>query len=182
MPKSKGGQTGGYGVREAVADDMDRVGQIARRAWAPIHDSFSRMMGTELHSVVFADWENQKEAQVRRHWERYPEWFRVVESEGTGEVVGFISFRIDREKLLGTIGNNAVAPEAQGQGIGPVMYAAVLDVFRREGCRFATVGTGLDEGHARARRAYEKAGFDIAVPQVAYYQRIDESANGRGLK
>ena len=179
MSESGDRDASAYRVREARATDMDRAGQIARQAWVPLHDSFRRMMGVDLHSTVCADWEAGKEAQVRRHWETYPEWFRVVEEVATGEVVGFITFRIDRERSLGTIGNNAVAPEAQGRGIGPMMYAATLDVFRGAGLRFASVGTGLDDGHAPARRAYEKAGFDIAVPKVTYYQRISESANQR---
>lgn len=161
----------GYRIRRATGGDMDRVGQIARQAWGRIHDSFEKIMGKEMHDALCANWEEQKEAQVRGHFERTPEWGRVVE-DAAGQVVAFITFRVDREKSLGTIGNNAVAPEAQGRGIGTKMYAYVLDLFREEGLKYASVSTGMDEGHAPARRAYEKAGFDIARTDVTYYKYL----------
>ncbi|OGG54656.1 MAG: hypothetical protein A3F84_13835 [Candidatus Handelsmanbacteria bacterium RIFCSPLOWO2_12_FULL_64_10] len=161
----------GHRIRRATGGDMDRVGQIARQAWQRIHDSFEKIMGEEMHAALCVNWEAQKEAQVRGHFERTPEWGRVV-ADATGQVVAFITFRVDREKSLGTIGNNAVAPEAQGRGIGTKMYAHVLDLFRKEGLKYANVFTGMDEGHAPARRAYEKAGFDIARTDVTYYKYL----------
>jgi hypothetical protein len=38
--------------------------------------------------------------------------------------------------------------------------------------RFAMVTTGLDEGHARARRAYERAGFDRSLHFLTYYKEL----------
>jgi metal-dependent HD superfamily phosphatase/phosphodiesterase len=37
---------------------------------------------------------------------------------------------------------------------------------------YAKVGTGLDYAHARARRAYERAGFDIRHEEVTYYMKL----------
>jgi hypothetical protein len=37
---------------------------------------------------------------------------------------------------------------------------------------YATVQTGLDEGHAPARRAYERAGFDISHSRITYYRKL----------
>ena len=162
----------GYRVRRATEGDMDRVGEIARQAWVRIHDSFEKILGEELHGVLCADWEENKEAQVRGHWERHPEWFRVVEAVESGAVVAFVTFRMDETESMGTIGNNGVAPELAGKGIGTAMYQYVLDLFRQAGLKYACVGTGLDEGHAPARRAYEKAGFNIAQEKVTYYKYL----------
>ena len=164
--------SGRYRIRLATESDMPRVGQIAREAWVPIHEVAARVRGKEMHDVLCANWAEEKEAAVRNHWKGSPEWFRVVEDTETGEVVAFVTFRMQKEKFLGLIGNNAVAPEAQGKGVGTLMYAHILDLFRSEGLRFASVGTGLDEGHAPARRAYEKAGFNIQQPMVTYYQYL----------
>ena len=79
---------------------------------------------------------------------------------------------IDPERCIGTILNNAVDPAAQGQGVGTAMYERVLTLFRDAGMEYARVHTGLDEGHAPARRAYEKAGFDLSIPDVTYYQKL----------
>lgn len=172
MAESGSDLEAGYRIRRATGGDMDRVGQIARQAWRPIHDSFEEIMGKEMHDAVCADWEADKEAQVHGQYERNPEWFWVVEDAATGEVVAFLTIRVDWKRSLGTIANNAVAPEAQGRGIGTKMYTYALDLFRQEGLKFASVGTGMDEGHAPARRAYEKAGFDIVRTDVTYYKYL----------
>ena len=162
----------GFQIRHAGPADLDRVGEIARQAWQRIHDSTVEIMGREMHAVLCENWEAEKTAAVHGHWKRHPDWFRVVAAKGAGSVVAFLTFSIDRGKSLGRITNNAVAPEMQGMGIGTAMYRYALDLFRSEGLRFAAVGTGLDEGHAPARRAYEKVGFNIAQPQVTYYQYL----------
>lgn len=162
----------GFQIRRAASGDMERVGEIARQAWQRIHASTSEIMGEKMHAVLCANWEDEKTAAVRRHWEAHPEWFRVVVATQTERVAAFLTFSIDQRKSLGRITNNAVAPEAQGNGLGTAMYRYALDCFRSEGLRFACVGTGLDEGHAPARRAYEKAGFNIAQHQVMYYQYL----------
>lgn len=162
----------GFQIRHAVREDMDRVGEIARQAWQRIHDSSVEIMGEEMHALLCENWEAEKTAAVQGHWKRHPDWFRVVVLAQTGQVVAFLTFSIDRGKSLGRITNNAVAPETQGNGIGTAMYRYALDLFRTEGLRFAAVGTGLDVGHAPARRAYKKVGFNIAQPQVTYYQYL----------
>ena len=162
----------GYRIRRATERDMDRVGRIARQAWVRIHESAVKILGEELHGVLCANWEADKEAQVCGHWERHPDWFRVVEAVETGEAVAFITFRIDQERAMGTIGNNGVAPQLAGKGIGTAMYGYVLDLFRQAGLSYASVSTGMDEGHAPARRAYEKAGFDIVREHVTYYKYL----------
>ncbi len=172
MSRPESELTPGFRIRKAVPEDMDRVGEIAREAWRRIHDSSTQILGEEMHGVLCANWEEEKTAAVRRHWEQFPEWFRVVEAMERRKVVAFLTYRIDRGKSMGRITNNAVAPEVQGKGIGTAMYRYALRCFRSEGLRFAAVGTGLDEGHAPARRAYEKVGFNIAQPQVTYYQYL----------
>mgnify|MGYP001443091880 CR=1 FL=1 len=162
----------GYCIRPAREADVEQACEIAKQAWQRIHDSFRQIMGADMHDGLCANWEARKADQVRAHWRQFPEQFYVVESEASGRVVAFLTFRMDLQKSLGTIGNNAVASEGQGQGIGTAMYQFLLDRFRESGLRFATVSTGLDEGHAPARRAYEKAGFDIRQENVTYYQTL----------
>jgi ribosomal protein S18 acetylase RimI-like enzyme len=164
--------TSGYVIRQAQKEDVDDACEIAKGAWARIHDSFRTIMGAEMHEVVCANWEDSKATQVRGHFEHHPNWFYVVVQEADEKVVGFVTVRINKEKSLGTIGNNAIAPNLQGRGLGVAMHRYVLDSFKAMGLRFASVTTGLDEGHAPARRAYEKAGFDIRQENVTYYKTL----------
>ena len=161
----------GYSIRPAGAGDMDAVCDIAKRAWERVHDSFRNMMGAEMHDELCANWREGKAAQIRSHFDRAPEWVYVVVAE-EGAIAGFVTFRIETEKSLGTLGNNAIDPNIQGKGLGTAMYQFALDLFREMGLRFATVHAGLDEGHASARKAYERAGFDVALPEVTYYATL----------
>lgn len=162
----------GYGIRRGTPEDVAPACEIAKKAWVRIHDSFRAIMGGEMHDVLCAAWEERKAGQVRGHFDRTPDRFYVVVQQEDNRVVGFITFQIDEEKSLGTIGNNAIDPICQGKGVGAAMYDYVLDLFRTKGLRFASVTTGLDEGHAPARRAYEKAGFDIRQENVTYYKEL----------
>ncbi|MGI6355800.1 MAG: GNAT family N-acetyltransferase [Lentisphaeria bacterium] len=92
--------------------------------------------------------------------------------EEDGKVVGFITFMIDDQKKIGTIGNNAADPDCGLKGIGQQMYRAVLELFRSRGMQAARVFTGLDDAHARARRAYERAGFNRQLTHVTYYMEL----------
>jgi len=158
--------------RPARIEDLATICAIARRAWARIHESYRARLGDALHARLYPDWaaDADKEAALRHQWSAHPEWVWVAQV--AGEVVGFFTFSLDGERRVGTILNNAVDPAVQGQGIGTAMYVCVLDLFREAGMEYARVHTGLDNGHAPARRAYEKAGFDRSIPDVTYYRKL----------
>lgn len=158
-------------IRPYRPGDRAAVVDIADRAWQGIYDAYLDMMGQELFEAIVPDRERGKGKQLARQCDETPE--RVLVCEEEGRVVGFVTFWLDRERGIGYIGNNAVDPECGLKGRGQEMYRAVLDIFRREGMRFAGVGTGGDPGHAPARRAYERAGFDIVKPDVHYYMKLE---------
>ncbi len=93
---------------------------------------------------------------------------RLLVTELDGEVVGFISYGIDRDKSIGTIGYNGVRRDSGGRGVGSRQLQHVLDIFRSEKLRLAAVQTGLNEGHLPARRLYEKAGFRALMESLYY--------------
>lgn len=153
--------------RPVRPEEVETIAALAVRAWQPIYASFRRLLGDTLFEALHTNWESRKAEQVRRAAHIRPDCVYVTEVEG--RVVGFITFSLNPETGVGEIGNNAVEPEYQGAGIGTFQNRQVLRLMRERGMRFARVSTGLDEGHAPARRAYEKAGFDHAVPSVTYY-------------
>ncbi len=157
-------------MRALKPEDMPRIQEIAVRAWRGIYESYRKIHGEELYQRLFAGAPASKGDDVRRSCEQYPDYVRVCE-EG-GRVVGFITFRINAEKKIGILCNNAVDPDCGLKGIGQQMYAAVLDHFRQLGLDYAEVTTGLDEGHVRARRAYERAGFNIHKDMTTYYMKL----------
>ncbi|WP_375203920.1 GNAT family N-acetyltransferase [Hyphococcus sp.] len=92
--------------------------------------------------------------------------------ERRGQVAGFCTLSLNRETLIGEIDLNAVDPDCQGEGLGEKLYAFALRRMKEAGMKVATVGTGGDEAHAPARRAYEKAGFAAAIPSLYLYKSI----------
>ena len=87
-------------------------------------------------------------------------------------MVGFVTCYADASTGIGEIGNNAVHPDCQGQGIAQRLYAYAFERLRERGMRYVKVGTGGDPAHAPARRAYQKAGFDVSLPHVEYYREL----------
>ena len=171
-------------IARARAEDRGRCQEIAVAAWERIHAERRRLLGDALYERLTGDWRAAKAGQVGRHFEEHLDWVVVAREEepdgrtrdgeagGGGKVVGFVTFRLDRERLVGTIGNNAVDPGWQGRGIATAMYRAVLERFRAEGMRVACVETGLDEGHAPALATYRKVGFNREAPSVVLYQEL----------
>jgi GNAT superfamily N-acetyltransferase len=157
-------------VRPMRPDEAQRIEDIAAAAWAPIYANFHALQEKAVGCVVRRSSLDDKRRQVREFATNYAKW--VLVTELGGEVVGFVTYTLDRERRIGTIGNNAVAPGHAGRGIGSAQYERVLQVFRDEGMEYAVVVTGLDEAHAPARRAYEKAGFVQVLPHVEYMRRL----------
>ena len=157
-------------IRPYEPRDLEALAEIGDRAWRPIHRMFRRRYGDALFALLVPDEQTAKGEQVREHCREHPDWVLVCEE--AGRVVGFATFHIHPARRIGEIGNNAVDPDVQGRGLAQQLYQAVLERFRREGLLYAKVQTGLDDAHGPARRAYERAGFDIRHETVTYYQTL----------
>ena len=158
-------------IRNVRAQDMPALEQIARAAWRPVYESFRRILGDEIFEAYWPDALDGKARQV--HKGCAPDGPGLVYvAELAGRVVGFVSCFIKGTSPVAEIGNNAVHPDFQRHGIAGRMYRHVFDRLRERGVQFVEVHTGGDPSHAPARRAYEKAGFDRALPGVTYYRKL----------
>ncbi len=144
-------------VRPGKPEEITVACEIAKLAWEPIYEYRRQKMGDVLFNHLFADWRTGKAGEISSLCESRPEQFLVVEVDG--EIKGFATFLLDEEKSMGIIGNNAVHPDAQGQGLGKLLHQSVMDEFRKRGLKCAQVLTGLDPVHDAARGSYLKAGF-----------------------
>ena len=158
-------------IRPAQPDDLPRMQQIAVHAWQPIYQGFRERMGEDLFSRVYAEpWADCKAREIADHFQQRPEWCLVAEL--AGQVVGFLTFVLDADSGVAEIGNNAVDPDWQGQGVGSALYHHVLALFRETGMVWAKVHTGLDEAHQPARTAYQRIGFELMMPHGEYYRKL----------
>jgi ribosomal protein S18 acetylase RimI-like enzyme len=164
-------------VRPLSLPDVEVVVEIAVAAWQPIFAFYRRTMGDSLFAAAHPDWRREKARQVRHACAPdSPAIVAVAEQlphDGeASRVVGFVTCYADPSTGIGEIGNNAVHPDCQGQGIAQRLYAYAFERLRECGMRYVKVGTGGDPAHAPARRAYQKAGFDVSLPHIEYYRDL----------
>jgi ribosomal protein S18 acetylase RimI-like enzyme len=157
-------------VRSYRSEDLAWLMETANKAWCGINASYRRAYGDELFVLLVPNEHTRKGEEMRGICREHPE--NVFVCEENGRRAGFIHLVFDRTRRIGEIGNNAVDPECGLKGIGQQMYHFAFERFRAEGMGYATVQTGLDEGHAPARRAYERAGFDISHSKITYYRKL----------
>lgn len=139
--------------------------QIRQAAFAPVFASFRAVLGEEIYRRAQAH-EDEAQGEQLTSLLREDSVWEVYCAELQDQVVGFVSVRLDEDRLVGEIGLNAVHPDHAGKGIGTSLYEHALARMREVGLRVATVATGGDPSHAPARRAYVKAGFDVEFPSV----------------
>jgi len=65
----------------------------------------------------------------------------------------------------------AVDPDAQDRGTGTALTEFATGWLRDAGMRIAMVETGGDDGHAPARRVYEKADY-VLLPVARYFKAL----------
>jgi predicted kinase/GNAT superfamily N-acetyltransferase len=157
-------------IRPYVDSDWEVVLEICLLSFTPVHESFERLLGTELFALVYPDWKTSNKEYLRS-LTKSGERQRLHVAEENGSVVGFIHYEVDSQKQRGNIGLNAVHPAHQSKGIGSLMYSHVLDIMRAQGMTYVKADTGGDPSHAPARRAYEKVGF-LPLSVVHYFKSL----------
>jgi ribosomal protein S18 acetylase RimI-like enzyme len=140
-------------IREYSDEDYRAIFEITMLAFAPIHESFKRILGNQVFSLVYPDWK-KSHAKYLKSLCKGKDKKNILVVENDGVVVGFVSFFIFLKNKEGELGLNAVHPNHQGRGIGKKMYKAVLSRMKKRGVKFVKVGTGGDVSHLPARRAY----------------------------
>jgi ribosomal protein S18 acetylase RimI-like enzyme len=139
-------------IRRARPEDLEAVGRVTLAAYAPYLD-----VDTDIGYV-----EHLRDA-VRR--DREAELYVAVDEEGTviGSVTSCPAGSPWRE--LATPGEGefrmlAVAPDAQGRGVGRALVERVLAGFRADGARGVVLCSMSTM--AAAHRVYERLGFTRA--------------------
>jgi len=164
-------------IRPLMPADVDALAAIAVAAWQPIFAFYRQAMGDEMFLSVHPHWQHEKARQVRNACATGSSAIVAVaemppQGSAAARVVGFCTCYANSATAIGEIGNNAVHPDWQGQGIAQRLYAYAFEQLRERGMRYVRVHTGGDPAHAPARRAYQKSGFEIALPGVEYYREL----------
>ena len=165
------GQQSRLEMRPYEAADYERVLEICLAAFEPIHQGFAAALGQRIFDLQYDDWKERYAATIRTIAPD-DEKIKVYVAAIEGNVAGFIFLLVDAKRQTGEIGLNAIDPPLQGLGIGKAMYEFALAKLKEHGALIACVGTGGDDAHERARRAYAAVGFDRGIPGVYLFKSL----------
>ena len=157
-------------IRPFEERDTEAVVDLSLRAWAPAFASLEHVLGSDIFRRQHPDWrEDQRRAVEEVCATRKG---RVWVADAGGRAVGFVAIELHHpERGMGEISILAVDPDHQGSGIGTALTEFALARLKEDGMRVAMVETGGDQGHAAARRTYEKAGFTL-LPVARYFKNL----------
>jgi ribosomal protein S18 acetylase RimI-like enzyme len=154
-------------IRVFEKKDLMSIEKIARQVWSIGGDYLLEKKYGIIESKSWQDWSSDS---ILGYINEKPDYCLVAEIQSL--LVGFITWREDNDRKIGTIGYNAVNPQYGGKGIGSQLLNRVLNIFKENGLLYANVITGLNEGHTPARKMYEKAGFEPLLENIVYAMKL----------
>jgi GNAT superfamily N-acetyltransferase len=157
-------------IRPFNNSDMDDIVQLSLLAWEPVFIAWEQILGPKLYPIaIYPDWRKSQKEAVERicHDEKTTTWVAEVDRK----IVGFVAYELNDNTKNAEVHLLAVHPEYQNHGIGTELNIFALQKMKESGMKLAALGTGGDEGHAPARKSYEKAGY-TGLPLVRYYKAL----------
>ncbi len=155
-------------IRLFVEGDLGEIVELSLLAWEPAFESMEKVLRPRIFHLIWPDWKKSQAEGVEGAC-RATDKYKTLVAELDGRVVGFIAYELKGE--TGEVVLLAVHPEFQKRGIATQLNEAALDAMKAVGAKLAIVETGGDDGHAPARRAYEKAGY-TGLPIVRYFKDL----------
>jgi ribosomal protein S18 acetylase RimI-like enzyme len=155
-------------IRSFADSDIEQIVELSLLAWDPAFESMEKVLGLRIFRLIWPDWRKSQAEGVERAC-RATDKYHTLVAELDDRVVGFIAYELKGE--TGEVVLLAVHPEFQKRGIATQLNRATLDAMKAAGMKMAVAETGGEEGHAPARRAYEKAGY-TGLPIVRYFKAL----------
>lgn len=141
-------------IREALYSDLPDIGRILVVSWRAAYRGI--VPDAHLDGLTPA----AREARLRAQWDAGRRWPAVVLLDG-GEAVGVCAYgkgmSDDIPDTWGEIGTCYLLPSHWGRGLGGRLIRRAEGDLRAMGCARAVIW--VLEDNARARRAYERAGY-----------------------
>jgi ribosomal protein S18 acetylase RimI-like enzyme len=155
-------------ARLLVESDVEEIVALSLLAWEPAFESMEKVLGPRIFHLIWPDWKKSQAEGVAGAC-RATDKYHTLVAELDGRVVGFIVHELKGD--TGEVVLLAVHPEFQKRGIATQLNVAALDAMKAAGVKMAVAETGGEDGHAPARRAYEKAGY-TGLPLVRYFKDL----------
>lgn len=158
-------------IRPYRPADLPRLQAITADTFGPV--SIDRNMEQRLGAFGEGDWRTRKTAAIAEDCRAQPDGVFVAE-DSAGNVIGFITTRLNHVSRIGWIPNLAVDPSHQGKGIGRGLIEFAVEFFRKSGMEVARIET-LDQNPV-GQKLYPSIGFEEVARQIHYAMRLDRQA------
>jgi ribosomal protein S18 acetylase RimI-like enzyme len=154
-------------IRPYRDSDLDTLKAITAEAFNGV--SIDQNMERQFGPIAGHDWRWRKGRQIEDDVVAPGASVWVAEDE-RGQIIGYITTRIDREAGVGFIPNMSVRSGLRGQGIGRKLIEHALDAFRRAGLTVARIET-LDQNPI-GQHLYPDCGFVEVARQIHFARRL----------
>jgi len=153
-------------IRSFCPDDLEAIKAITIEGFEGV--SVEHGIELKFGEIAGHDWRWRKARHVDEDVKEQAAGIFVAEVDG--EILGYISTRLDPEAGKGRIPNLAVAASARGQGIGRKLIGHALDYFRTEGMGVAVIETMASNPIGQS--LYPSCGFEEVGRQIHYACRL----------
>lgn len=151
-------------IRPYREEDRERLKEITIAAFT-VNASIDRRIEERFGLLNGVDWAARKRRAIDADCDAHPAGILVAEMDD-GQVVGYITTRLNPETRLGWIPNLAVDPSCQGTGTGRRLLEAALDSLRAAGMTHAKIETLAS--NERGQALYPSLGFVEVARQIHY--------------
>ena len=161
------GVTDGYAIRPYRVSDLRRLQDITAHTFGPV--SIDRNMEQRLGPFGEGDWSTRKVASIADDCAAQPDGVFVATAPA-GDVVGYVTTRLNAVSRIGWIPNLAVDPAVQGRGVGRQLLEHAIAFFRQRGMEVAKIETL--EQNPIGQKLYPSLGFKEVARQIHYAMRL----------
>lgn len=167
-PSDHGDRTPYVVIRPGRPVDVETIKALTVAAFdgVSIDQNIERWFG----NIGEHDWRWRKARHIDDDFAA-PDGMTAVAEYAAGEIVGYITMRIDREARVGTIPNLAVRVDHRGGGIGRMLLEHALEIFRGKNLVVARIETL--EQNAVGSHLYPQLGFVEVARQIHYARLLD---------
>lgn len=153
-------------IRHYQPADLAVLRQITVDSFGSV--ALDQMLEDRLGVWSGRDWKARKADHINDDCQAHPEGCFVAERDG--EILGYITTRLDSLNGVGRIPNLAVVEQARGLGLGRRLIHHALDYFREHGMKVAKIETMAS--NVIGQNLYPSCGFEEIGRQVHFAMRL----------
>jgi len=156
---SPGQISGDILLRDHLPSDLPALQVIARSSYGHSRYYYDQHYARERCDDLYAEW-------IAKSCRETAE--RVLVAEQGGELIGYLTYHLDKDSQRGYIGLVGIRADARGNGVGRFLVHGAQEWFGAQGARVVSV---ITQGrNISAQRLYQRRGFITSMVQLWYHK------------